>query len=60
MPTDIAAAIADKVPEAIMDLHAIRPIATLEEVAATVCFLAGSEAGYISGGVVEVSGGFQI
>ena len=40
--------------------HAIRPIATLEEVAATVCFLAGSDAGYISGNVVDVSGGFQI
>lgn len=60
MPTDMAAAVADKLPEAIMDLHAIRRIATLEEVAATVCFLAGPNAGYISGGVVDVSGGFQI
>jgi NAD(P)-dependent dehydrogenase (short-subunit alcohol dehydrogenase family) len=55
----MASAVADKLPEAIMDLHAIRRIADLEEVAATVCFLAGSDAGYISG-VVDVSGGFQI
>ncbi|MEG5037022.1 SDR family oxidoreductase [Microcoleus sp. AT3-D2] len=63
MPTDMATAAADKLPkaaEAIVDLHAIRRIATLEEVAATVCFLAGSDAGYISGNVVDVSGGFQI
>jgi 3-oxoacyl-[acyl-carrier protein] reductase len=63
MPTDMATAAADKLPEAaeaIMDLHAIRRIATLEEVAATVCFLASSDAGYISGNVVDVSGGFQI
>jgi NAD(P)-dependent dehydrogenase (short-subunit alcohol dehydrogenase family) len=63
MPTDMATAAVDKLPEAaeaIMDLHAIRRIATLEEVAATVCFLASSDAGYISGDVVDVSGGFQI
>lgn len=60
MPTDMASAVADKLPEAIMDLHAIRRIATLEEVAATVCFLAGPDAGYIAGGVIDVAGGFQI
>ena len=50
MPTDMATAAADKLPEAAeaMDLHAIRRIATLEEVAATVCFLESSDAGYIS------------
>jgi len=62
MPTDMATAAADKLPEAAeaMDLHAIRRIATLEEVAAAVCFLESSDAGYISGNVVDVSGGFQI
>lgn len=60
MPTDMAAAVADKLPDAIMDLHAIRRIATLNEVAAAICFLAGPNAGYISGGVLDVSGGFQI
>ncbi|WP_428032528.1 SDR family NAD(P)-dependent oxidoreductase [Ancylobacter sp.] len=60
MPTDMASAVADKLPEAIMDLHAIRRIATLQEVAGTVCFLAGPDAGYIAGGVIDVAGGFQI
>lgn len=60
MPTDMAAAAAANVPESIMDLHAIRRIATLEEVAATIGFLAGPNAGYLSGAVIDVSGGFQI
>jgi 3-oxoacyl-[acyl-carrier protein] reductase len=60
MPTDMAADAADNVPENMMDLHAIRRIATLEEVAATVCFLASSHADYISGSVLDVAGGFHI
>ncbi|WP_191060082.1 SDR family NAD(P)-dependent oxidoreductase [Geminicoccus harenae] len=60
MPTDMAAAAAHNVPETVMDLHAIRRIATVEEVAATVCFLAGPNAGYISGAVLDVAGGYQI
>ncbi|MBS7699868.1 MULTISPECIES: SDR family oxidoreductase [unclassified Chelatococcus] len=60
MPTDMASAVADKLPDAIMDLHAIRRIATLDEVAAAVCFLAGPDAGYTSGSILEISGGFQV
>ncbi|WP_010626804.1 SDR family NAD(P)-dependent oxidoreductase [Halomonas sp. KM-1] len=60
MPTDMAAEVAHNVPETLMDLHPIRRIATLEEVAATVCFLAGPNAGYISGAVLDVAGGVQI
>jgi 3-oxoacyl-[acyl-carrier protein] reductase len=60
MPTDMAAAVRDKLPDAIMDLHPIRRIATLEEVSALVCFLAGPNAGYITGGVVDVAGGLQV
>lgn len=60
MPTDMAAEVAHNVPETLMDLHPIRRIATLEEVAATVCFLAGPDAGYISGAVLDMAGGFQI
>jgi NAD(P)-dependent dehydrogenase (short-subunit alcohol dehydrogenase family) len=60
MPTDMASAVADNLPEPMMDLHAVRRIATLEEVAATVCFLAGPDAAYITGGVVDISGGYQI
>jgi 3-oxoacyl-[acyl-carrier protein] reductase len=60
MPTDMAAATAHNLPEAVMDLHAIRRIATVEELVATVCFLAGPNADYISGGVLDVAGGYQI
>jgi len=60
MPTDMAAEAAHNVPDAMMDFHAIRRIATLEEVAATVCYLAGSHADYISGSVLDVAGGFHI
>jgi 3-oxoacyl-[acyl-carrier protein] reductase len=60
MPTDMAAGVRDKLPDAIMDLHPIRRIATLEEVSALVCFLAGPHGGYITGGVIDVSGGLQV
>ncbi|WP_197376044.1 SDR family NAD(P)-dependent oxidoreductase [Mycolicibacterium baixiangningiae] len=60
MPTDMAAAAAHNVPESMMDFHAIRRIATLEEVAATVAFLAGPHADYISGSVLDIAGGFHI
>lgn len=60
MPTDMAAEVANNVPETVMDLHAIRRIATLEEVAATVCFLAGPNADYLSGTALDVAGGYQI
>lgn len=43
-----------------MDLHPIRRIATLEEVSAVVSFLAGPNGGYITGGVINVSGGLQV
>jgi NAD(P)-dependent dehydrogenase (short-subunit alcohol dehydrogenase family) len=62
MPTDMAAEVAGQLPmrEAILDLHPIRRIATLEEVAETVCFLAGPSAGYITGEALSVSGGVGI
>jgi 3-oxoacyl-[acyl-carrier protein] reductase len=60
MPTDMAAEVHDKLPDAIMDLHPIRRIATLEEVSAVVAFLAGPNGGYITGGVVDVAGGLQV
>lgn len=60
MPTDMAADVADNLPEAVMDLHAIRRVANVQEVAAAVCFLAGPDAGYITGGVLDVAGGVQI
>jgi NAD(P)-dependent dehydrogenase (short-subunit alcohol dehydrogenase family) len=58
MPTDMSAAVlGDGVPEALMNLHPIRRIATLEEVSALVCFLAGPNGGYMTGGVHDVAGG---
>ena len=62
MPTDMAADVAGELPnrDAILDMHPIRRIATLEEVAATVCFLAGPHAGYISGETVNIAGGLGI
>ena len=62
MPTDMAAEVAGELPmrEAILDMHPIRRIATLEEVAETVCFLAGPSAGYITGEALSVSGGVGI
>ncbi len=60
MPTDMAADVRDRLPPAIMDLHAIRRIATLEEVAEAVCYLAGPDASYVNGTLLDVSGGFQV
>lgn len=62
MPTDMAAEVAGELPnrEAILDMHPIRRIATLEEVADTVCFLAGPSAGYITGETLNMAGGFGI
>jgi len=60
MPTDMAADVRDNLPPAVMDLHPIRRIATLEEVSAAISFLAGPNGGYISGGVIDISGGLQV
>lgn len=60
MPTDMAAAVRDKLPGGLIDLHPIRRIATLEEVAALVCFLAGPNGGYITGEEINVAGGVQV
>lgn len=61
MPTDMSAEVlGNGVPPALMDLHPIRRIATLEEVAATACFLAGPHGGYITGSVIDVAGGLGV
>jgi NAD(P)-dependent dehydrogenase (short-subunit alcohol dehydrogenase family) len=59
MPTDMAAEVAGELPnrDAILDMHPIRRIATLEEVADTICFLAGPSAGYITGETINIAGG---
>lgn len=62
MPTDMASDVAGELPDrdAILDMHPIRRIATLEEVAQTVCFLAGPSAGYINGQAINIAGGLAI
>ena len=61
MPTDMSAAVlGENVPDAVLDQHPIRRIATLEEVAGMVCFLAGPQGGYITGEVISVSGGIGL
>lgn len=57
MPTDMAATSAEGLPDAVLDLHPIRRIATLEEVAAAVIYLAGPDASYITGSTLDVNGG---
>jgi NAD(P)-dependent dehydrogenase (short-subunit alcohol dehydrogenase family) len=58
MATDMAAASAGGLPPGLMDVHAIRRMATVEEVAAGILFLSGPSAGYITGSVLDVNGGY--
>jgi 3-oxoacyl-[acyl-carrier protein] reductase len=62
MPTDmmVEALGSTTAPDAFLDMHPIRRIATLEEVSALVGFLAGPDAGYMSGGVIDMAGGLAI
>ena len=61
MPTDMAAEVlGDGAPDWLLDLHPIRRIATLEEVSAMVCFLAGPHGGYITGSSIDMAGGAGI
>ncbi|WP_426111112.1 SDR family NAD(P)-dependent oxidoreductase [Pseudomonas sp. DSP3-2-2] len=61
MPTDMSVEVlGEGVPDALLDLHPIRRIATLEEVSALVCYLAGPNGGYITGAVIDVAGGLSI
>ncbi|MEG3151545.1 SDR family oxidoreductase [Sphingomonas sp. ZT3P38] len=61
MPTDMSAEVlGDGVPDALMNLHVIRRIATLEEVSALICHLAGPHGNYMTGSVIDVAGGLGI
>jgi 3-oxoacyl-[acyl-carrier protein] reductase len=62
MPTDMMVEVLGSTvaPDAFLDMHPLRRIATLEEVSALVCFLAGPDGGYITGGVIDVAGGVGI
>jgi NAD(P)-dependent dehydrogenase (short-subunit alcohol dehydrogenase family) len=58
MDTDMAAASKGHLPPIIMESHAIQRYAELSEVAAAIVFLAGPNAGYITGSIMDVNGGF--
>lgn len=58
MDTDMAAGSKGKLPPIIMESHAIQGYAAVEDVAAAIVFLAGPNAGFITGSVVDVNGGF--
>ena len=60
MPTDMGTAAGANLPPAVMDTLAIRRIATVGEVAASIAFLAGPDAGYITGTILDSSGGYQV
>ncbi len=58
MDTDMAAGSKGKLPPIIMESHAIHRFAERDEVAAAIVFLAGPHAGFITGSVIDVNGGF--
>lgn len=61
MPTDMSAEVlGESVPDAVLDQHPIRRIATLEEVAGLASFLVCPQGGYITGEVISVSGGIGV
>jgi NAD(P)-dependent dehydrogenase (short-subunit alcohol dehydrogenase family) len=61
MPTDMSAEVlGESVPDAVLDQHPIRRIATLEEVAGLASFLVGPQGGYITGETISVSGGIGV
>jgi NAD(P)-dependent dehydrogenase (short-subunit alcohol dehydrogenase family) len=58
MDTDMAAATKGTLPPALMETFAIRRFAEVSEVAAAIVFLAGPEAAFITGSIIDVNGGF--
>lgn len=57
MPTDMAAGAAENLPDTMLDMHPIRRIATLEEVASAVSYLVSPAGAYTAGTIIDVSGG---
>jgi 3-oxoacyl-[acyl-carrier protein] reductase len=58
--TDMTAAMTDKAREAVMQAIPLGRVGKAFEVAAAVAFLASDEAGYITGQVLSVDGGFHM
>ncbi|NLJ30723.1 MAG: 3-oxoacyl-[acyl-carrier-protein] reductase [Clostridiales bacterium] len=55
--TDMTAQLSDKVKEAALQTIPLRRLGTPQDVANLAAFLAGDEAGYITGAVIQVDGG---
>ncbi len=55
--TDMTAALPETRQQEILEQVPLKRMATAEEVAATIAFLASDEAGYITGAVIPVDGG---
>lgn len=58
MATDMLAGSEDKLPAGILDFHALGRIATVEEVAVGIVFLASPAASYVTGSDLDVNGGY--
>jgi NAD(P)-dependent dehydrogenase (short-subunit alcohol dehydrogenase family) len=58
MDTDMAAGSKDNLPPIIMESHAIQRFAEVREVAAAIVFLAGPDAAFITGSIIDVNGGY--
>ncbi len=58
MDTDMAASLNGVFPAGAVDRHAIPRFARLGEVAAAVVYLAGPDAGIVTGSVLDVNGGY--
>jgi NAD(P)-dependent dehydrogenase (short-subunit alcohol dehydrogenase family) len=58
MDTDMAAVSMGKLPPIVMESHAIQRFAEVSEVAAAIVFLAGPDAGFITGSIIDVNGGY--
>ncbi|MGY6770465.1 MULTISPECIES: SDR family oxidoreductase [Komagataeibacter] len=59
MDPDMAAGSKGHLPPIIMESHAIQRFAKVDEVAAAIVFLAGPDAGFITGSIIDVGGGFN-